>query len=149
MPWSEIERLQAEHETLGLYLTGHPASQYCQELQAFVQPIAQLDPLRMKKVWICGLITTLRRVQTKRGKKLMIIGLEDATAKLDVVVFSEIYESFDLKLQRGHMFVIEGEIARDEYNDGLKMLANQIYSIEAARTRFAKCLILRLTEEHE
>ncbi|KTC81343.1 DNA polymerase III subunit alpha [Legionella brunensis] len=144
-PWPDTMRLNGEKETLGLYITGHPAKQYSQEFKAFVTPIARLNPSVLKKTCICGLVTTLRRVMTKRGKKLTIIGVEDATNKLDVVVFSEVYEAQQTNIQVGQMLVVEGEIAPDEYSGGVKMTANQLYSIEDARTRFAKCIALALS----
>lgn len=144
-PWPEMQRLNGEKETLGLYLSGHPAQQYCQEFKGFISLIARLNPAASKKAMLCGLVTAIRRVMTKRGKKLTIIGLEDSSAKLDVVVFSEVYEALQTDVQTGQMIVVEGEIAADEYSGGVKMTANQLYTIEEARTRFAKCLLLSMT----
>ncbi|MBA2652606.1 MAG: DNA polymerase III subunit alpha [Tatlockia sp.] len=146
-PWPEMQRLNGEKETLGLYLTGHPTSHYCQEFKEFIQPIAGLNPSAMKKALICGLVTSIRRVMTKRGKKLTIISLEEARAKMDVVVFSEVYEAQAANVQNGQMLVVEGEIANDDYSGGVKMTASQLYSISQARTRFAKCLTLSLSHE--
>jgi DNA polymerase-3 subunit alpha len=147
-PWPEMQRLNGEKETLGLYLTGHPAGYYCKEFKNFIQPIARLNPSSMKKAQVCGQVTAIRRVMTKRGKKLTIIGLEDASAKLDIVVFSEVYEAQQVDVQTGQMLVVEGEIATDDYSGGVKMTANQLYSISEARARFAKCLTLKLTHEN-
>ncbi|WED41811.1 DNA polymerase III subunit alpha [Legionella cardiaca] len=144
-PWPDMIRLNSEKETLGLYLTGHPASQYSQEFKAFVTLIARLNPGMAKKACVCGLVTSLRRVMTKRGKKLTIIGVEDSSSKLDIVVFSEVYEAQQADVQVGQMLVVEGEIAPDEYSGGIKMTASQLYSIDEARTRFAKCIALNLT----
>ncbi|CDZ78904.1 DNA polymerase III subunit alpha [Legionella massiliensis] len=147
-PWPEMQRLNGEKETLGLYLTGHPAGYYCKEFKAFIQPIARLNPSAMKKALICGMVTAIRRVMTKRGKKLTIIGLEDASAKMDIVVFSEVFEALQMEVQSGQMLVVEGEIAIDDFNGGVKMTANQLYSISEARSRFAKCLSLQINNEH-
>ncbi|WP_019216508.1 DNA polymerase III subunit alpha [Legionella tunisiensis] len=144
-PWPEMQRLNGEKETLGLYLSGHPAQQYCQEFKDFISLIARLNPATSKKAMLCGLVTAIRRVMTKRGKKLTIIGLEDSSAKLDVVVFSEVYEALQTDIQTGQMIVVEGEIAADEYSGGVKMTANQLSTIEEARTRFAKCILLSMT----
>ncbi|MBA2710371.1 MAG: DNA polymerase III subunit alpha [Tatlockia sp.] len=147
-PWPEMQRLNGEKETLGIFLTGHPASHYCKEFKAFIQPIARLNPAAIKKAIVCGLVTSLRRVMTKRGKKLTIINLEDATGKFDIVVFSEVYEAQQNDLQTGQMLVVEGEIATDDFSGGVKMTASQLYTIGQARTRFAKCLTLKLSNEN-
>ncbi|MDA9272200.1 OB-fold nucleic acid binding domain-containing protein, partial [bacterium] len=104
-----------------------------------------LNPAKGKKAITCGLVTAIRQILTKRGKKLTIIGLEDARHKMDVVVFSEIYEPQQAHVQTGKMIVIEGELGQDDYSGGVKMTATRLYRIEDARTRFAKCLALTLT----
>lgn len=147
-PWSDVQRLDGEKETLGFYLTGHPAGQYNLEFKSFTTPIARLNPASVKKANICGLVIAIRRILTKRGKKLTILGLEDATGKLDIVVFSEIYDALPNPVQTGQMLIIEGEIATDDFNGGVKMTASQLYPVEGARARFAKCLTLELSADN-
>lgn len=148
-PWSEVRRLDGEREVLGFYLTGHPADQYRREFTDFIVPLGQLNPSVHKKAIICAQVSAIRKIVTKRGKKLVIIGMDDSTARMDVVVFGEVFDSFSTPLASGDMIVIEGEVARDDYNGGVKMTANQLYTIAAARSRFARCLELRLNKHSE
>ncbi len=148
-PWSEIYRLNCEKETLGLYLTGHPAKQYMLEFKSFVKAIGHLNSSSTKKAVVCGLVSGLRRVMTKRGKKLLIINFEDASGRLDIVVFSEVFEALPLPVQVGQILIIEGEISKDEYSGGVKMNATQLYQLAEARTRFANCLTLNLAADEE
>ena len=143
--WTEKKRLDGEKETLGFYLTGHPAHAYSQELMAYTTPISRLNSSMAKKATICGLVSGIRRVMTKRGKKLAIIGIEDATGNLDVVAFSELFEVQQAQIQAGNMLVVEGELSQDDYTGGVKMTASALYQMEEARSRYAKCLALTLT----
>ncbi|ETO93509.1 DNA polymerase III subunit alpha [Legionella oakridgensis] len=143
--WSETLRLEGEKETLGFYLTGHPASAYLQEFKDYTAPIAKLNPAASKKYMVCGLVKSIRRLLTKRGKKIMIIGFEDASANLDVIVFEEVLEAQQLNVQVGQILVVDGEVSQDDYSGGLKMTAAALYPLEEARVRFAKCLLLKLT----
>ncbi|HHF0590750.1 TPA: DNA polymerase III subunit alpha, partial [Legionella anisa] len=143
-PWSEAQRLEGEREVLGFYLTGHPADQYRREFGDFIVPISQLNPSMHKKAIICAQIVGIRKIVTKRGKKLVILGMDDSTARLDVVVFGELFESSASGVATGDMLVIEGEVAHDDYNGGVKMTANHLYDVPTARTKFARCLELRL-----
>ncbi len=143
--WSTKIRLNGEKETLGLYLTGHPSDTYLQELKSFIQPISELNASKGKKAIVCGLVTNVRRIVTKRGKKLAIIGLEDAHGSIDVVAFSELFEPQQAHVVGGQMLVVEGELGQDDYTGGVKMTAVMLYPIDEARTRFAKCLVLTLT----
>lgn len=143
-PWSEAQRLEGEREVLGFYLTGHPADQYRREFGDFIVSISQLNPSMHKKAIICAQIVGIRKILTKRGKKLVILGMDDSTGRLDVIVFGELFESSAPGLTTGDMLVVEGEVAHDDYNDRVKMTANHLYDVPAARTKFARCLELRL-----
>lgn len=144
-PWTTKKRLDGEKETLGLYLTGHPASPYHDELKCFIKPISKLNPALGKKVIICGLVNSLRHILTKRGKKLTIMVVEDATGHMDIVVFSEVFEPKQADVSTGKIVIIEGELGQDDYTGGLKMTATMLYCIEEARVRFAKFLAITLT----
>ncbi|MFA6302262.1 MAG: DNA polymerase III subunit alpha [Legionella sp.] len=148
-PWTESQRLEGEREVLGYYFSGHPADQYRREFGEFIVPLAQLNPSTHKKAAICAQVYSIRKIVTKRGKKLVIIGMDDSTTRLDVVVFGEIFEAFPHPLAVGDMLVVEGEVARDDYNGGVKMTANQLLTIASARTKFARCLELRVHQENQ
>ncbi|KTD53792.1 DNA polymerase III, alpha chain [Legionella santicrucis] len=147
--WSEAQRLEGEREVLGFYLTGHPADQYRREFSDFIVPISQLNPSMQKKAIICAQVVGIRKVVTKRGKKLVILGMDDSTARIDIVIFDELFESFSSTLATGDMLVVEGDVAHDDYNGGVKMSASSLYDVPAARTKFARCLELRLHAEHQ
>ena len=121
---------------------------YQKEFASFVQPLAMLNPDKARKVIVCGLIHTIRHVMTKRGKKLTILSLEDDTGQQDVVVFSEVYSMYQSHVIQGVILFVEGELARDDYNQGIKVTANALYGVAQARSRFAKCLTLTLTPDH-
>jgi DNA polymerase-3 subunit alpha len=146
-PWPEAQRLDGEREVLGFYLTGHPADQYRREFADFIVPISQLNPSQHKKAVICAQVNSVRKILTKRGKRLAILGIDDGISRLDVVVFGEVFDACTEPPASGAMLVIEGEVSTDDYNGGIKMLANQLYSISAARTRFARCIELRLAQD--
>ncbi len=148
-PWSESQRLEGEREVLGFYLTGHPADQYRREFTDFIVPISQLNPSMHKKTNICAQVTAVRKVITKRGKKLVIIGMDDSTSRMDVVVFGEVFDLFNEPLASGDMLVVEGEVAHDDFSGGVKMTAMQLYTIPVARTRFARCMELKLNQDSQ
>ncbi len=146
-PWDERQRLEGERETLGFYLTGHPADQYRREFCSFVTSVAELNPNVKKKGTICAQVIAIRKIITKRGKKLVILGMEDTSAKMDVVCFGEIFDAYEQELNKGDIIVIEGDVAIDDFNGGVKLTANQLYSVEEARQRFGRCLELGFSPE--
>ena len=148
-PWPELRRLQGEKETLGFFLTGHPVTQYVAEFNNKVTPIKALNPYATKKAWVCGLVKAQKRILTKTGKKLMIMTLEDQSARFEVVVFDNLYEELKTPIQVDQVLVVEGEISVDNFNGGTRMLANQIFQTHEARVHLGKRLTLTLTPDSQ
>jgi DNA polymerase-3 subunit alpha len=141
--------LQGEKETLGFYLTGHPVAHYVAEFKDKVTPIKSLNPYMAKKAWVCALVKGLKRVMTKTGKKLLIMTLEDQSARFEVVVFDNVYEELKIPLQVEQIIVVEGELSHDNFNGGTRMLVNQIFQTHEARVHLGKRLTLTLTPENQ
>lgn len=145
--WSLKERLDGERETLGMYLTGHPSDPYLQEFNSFIIRLKDLHPLKMKKVIVCGLIKSIRNVITKRGKKLSIVSLENRDDRVDVVIFSELIAHTNL--ETGECLVVAGDLDKDNFTGGNRILASSIFNIAEARQHFLKCITLKLSDEDE
>jgi DNA polymerase-3 subunit alpha len=147
-PWTTFQRLLGEKKTLGLYVSGHPATQYQDEFKKHCTRISALNPNISKKVWICGLLSGIKSITTKRGKKLTIISLEDTDARIEIVLYPELFEQETEILENGQVLVVEGEIAEDQFNGGIKMIAKQICTVSDARTLFSSALLLELHAEN-
>jgi DNA polymerase-3 subunit alpha len=145
LPWTDDERLLAEKETLGLYLTGHPIDQYEQELKRFVsQRLSDLEPTRRgQTVTIAGLLLGHRIMKGQRGTRAFA-QLDDRTGRVEVTLFSDIYEQYQHLLTKDVILVVEGEVSMDEYAGGLKMVARKVLSLAEARSSYSKALEIRL-----
>ena len=147
-PWSMKQRLEGEKETLGLYLTGHPADPFEHEFKAFIQPIRKLEQVQAKKVITCGLLSHIKKIVTKTGKKLNIFTLTaTGNARVELVVFSELFELKTESLILGEVIVVEGELGRDQFSGGMKISALQLYGVAEARFRFARYLQIKLNHK--
>ena len=105
--------------------------------------------MHKKRVITCGLVSGVRKIDTKSGKKLIIVLLSDAQTSQDVVIFSQLYDPCAEYVVVGQLLVLEGELSQDTYTKGVKLKANALYSLEQARTHFAKCLSILLTSEDQ
>lgn len=141
------DNLDAEKAVLGYYLSSHPTTPYENAFSKKVVPLQDLDPRRMKKVYICGLIVNIRQVTTKRGKILYILTLENAYKSLEVVVFSTVFEKFRDNFIVDKIIFIEGDLAHDEYNGGVKLTAQSGLSITDARMHFVQLLVISVQKE--
>ncbi len=143
--WSDHQRLSCEKQTLGLYLTGHPIEQYLPELKEIVTDrIINLKPAN-KTILAAGLIIGMRVINTRRGK-MAILTLDDRSARIDVVLFSESFEKFSPLISKDKIVIIEGEVSVDDYSGGIRMSCNNLYSIDQAREHFAKHILLNFED---
>ncbi|BAP58406.1 DNA polymerase III subunit alpha [Candidatus Tachikawaea gelatinosa] len=142
--WSDETRLKGEHETLGLYITGHPFTQYIQEINTYINHIPLKDInasfiRSTKNIVVVGLVKSIRFLETKFGKRISILILDDYSAHLEVVVFSKNLEKYQKFLEKNKILVIQGKIDFDTYNN-IKMKAYEIVDIEKARERYIKSI---------
>ncbi len=139
--WSEEERLAGEKLTLGLYLSGHPIDRYDEELKSLVS--ARLNALKTGKRRVAGQVISMRYINARRGK-MAVATLDDKTARVEVVVYSDVLEQFGEFLVKDRVVIVEGECREDDYNDGLAMTAEKVLEIERCRSELARQLRIGL-----
>jgi DNA polymerase-3 subunit alpha len=141
--WDEKQQLQFEKETLGFYFSGHPITQYDQELQHIItSKIVNLNPRNKTTVKVAGLVVALRLMNTRRGERMAFISLGDQHARIEVAVFSDVYQQYRDIIAKDALLVIEGDASVDEYSGGYKISATKIFTIEQARGVYAKHLLI-------
>ena len=146
--WSEKDRLTQEKETLGLYLTGHPFDEYEAEVRKFApNAIVNLKSSR-NKVTVVGLIVAVRLMKNKRGQTMCFVTLDDRTARIEAILFSDTYDACVGAIEKDQVVAVSGVVSHDEYSGGQKFRVSQIQSIAEARICFAKQLMLSLNQEH-
>lgn len=144
--WSDQVRLNNEKLSLGLYLTGHPITQYETELAEIItHKIGHLRAGgRGEKQIIAGLLIGLRTMQTKRGDKMAFVTLEDRSGRQEVAIFADLYQEVRDLLKKDILMIVQGETKPDEYSGGLRMRALKLYDLNGARKSLAKKLKLKL-----
>lgn len=146
-PWRQRELLQAEKETLGLYLSGHPIDEYEAELRGFgVRPLDKLQPDKEPQLF-AGLLVAQRIMKSKRGETMAFLTLDDRTARIEVSLFGELYAQYRDHLVKDEVLVVEGTISHDEYSGSLRARARGLMGLDAARARFAQALELEVTAD--
>ncbi len=143
--WPEDERLRAEKETLGLYLTGHPIDQYLNELRKFTtHQLSELSTDKKQHIVICGLIISMRTMTTKRGEKMAFFTIDDRSGRQEIALFAEKFQTFRELLVTDSVVVISGELGMDFYSGNVRINVDNIYDLDGARNRFAKRLEVQL-----
>jgi DNA polymerase-3 subunit alpha len=147
--WEEEERLQGEKDTLGLYLTGHPVNRYDAEIEALtgvrIGTLLSTNKGRGEREerTLAGLVVAVRHGKTQRGR-MGSVTLDDRTGRMEVTVFSELYEQVRELLSVDRMLAIRGVLSFDDYRDSWSLRANEVRTLEQARETAADHLLLQL-----
>ena len=142
-PWPELQRLEAEKNSLGLYLTGHPVKVHYRDIKNFSscllgkvhrQVPADSKNRRGVHMTLGALVTPLVR-RTARG---YFIAIEDHSGRVDAFLSNEVYATYADLMVKDSIVVIEGNVAKDDFTGGYKITANHIMSLGDAKARYAK-----------
>jgi DNA polymerase-3 subunit alpha len=142
-PWPELQKLQAEKTSLGLYLTGHPVKVHLGDTRNFttcllgdVRKRVPVDNKNRRGVsmTLAALVTSLNR-RTQRGHS---IAVEDHSGQVEAFLSNEIYATYADLMIKDTIVVIEGTVSADDYSGGYQIRANHIMTLADAKGRFAK-----------
>ncbi len=145
----ERERLIAEKEALGLWLTGHPVDVYRVELDALVggDLVQILGPPKpssggqygaaRKNILVGGLVGDFR----KRGNRVSF-KLEDHSTRLEVVLFEDVFERYRHLLEADKVVLVEGGLRYDDFLNDWSLRATRVQELNAARQLYATHLVV-------
>mgnify|MGYP002681937944 FL=1 len=146
-PWTELQTLAFEKEVLGLYLSGHPLARH-QELMESLRSctLAETEGVPAGRgVLLCGQITAVRTLMTKKGERMAFVTLADLTGSLEVVVFPEAYQRHKDLVAPERTVFIRGKI--DTRAEKRALVAQDVVSFEDAPTALGRVVTIRLDAE--
>lgn len=120
MPASE--RLEAEAEVLGVYLSGHPVDKYA-PLKTQYRLINVSDLEEGRAVDILLLVRHIKRIRTKTGKPMAFIDGQDATGNVSLTIFPNLYPTIE-NLSEDMVVLVSGRV--EKRNDDLQLVVNRI-----------------------
>ena len=156
--WEEGERLANEKEVLGFFVSGHPLDKYAEKLRNLpgVIPIAEaLERKPPEKRWgkdvdpadelqVAGMMHGMVPKKTKRDGKLYAQGsLEDATGKIELIVFPRDYERLAEQLKIEAPVLIRGMLSGDE-DAAPKLSISSIQPLEEVQIKLPKMIRVRV-----
>ncbi len=77
--WHDKEKLGYEKEALGFLITGHPLDRYASDIRRLASAeIARLSDFPDNcEVRVCGIVTSLKEIVTKKGKEIKVQKVTD------------------------------------------------------------------------
>ena len=129
---TEFEKLGWEKELLGLYVSSHPLNSFKKLLENKTVAISKINASMVdKKLIVGGLISSVKKIITKKGQPMLFMKLEDLTGKLEVVIFPNLLERNPHALQENKIVFIAGRV--DDRNGEIKIVADDAQEILVPR----------------
>ncbi len=120
------ETLAWERELIGMYIGEHPLTPYLNEIRRVVTHYSSTlgEASHEEKTRVAGMVSGIRPHQTKTGKMMAWVTLEDLTGVIELVLFPRTWEKFQFALEVGGVIVAEGKV--DAQNTPSKVLVDNI-----------------------
>ncbi|MGH7425902.1 MAG: OB-fold nucleic acid binding domain-containing protein, partial [Candidatus Methylomirabilales bacterium] len=124
--WSHAQRLTAEREILGYYITGHPLGEYeAVRKRHATATTEELGSLRDKEtVALCAIITAVKEIATKNGDRMAFVTLEDLRGSVESIVFPDLYRGKMLTLVKDNPVLVKGQV--DIGEETVKLLLTDV-----------------------
>ncbi len=125
---SHRKLLNWERELLGVYVSDHPLTPHMDALSRVVSHFSAelLDTVHQQPVCVAGEVTHVRPYQTRTGKAMGFVTLEDLQGAIELVVFNRVWQRVAGWLEPGMIVVVKGKVDRERGDP--KILADEISS---------------------
>jgi len=123
---SRREILDWERELLGLYVSDHPLNPIMDDLREIVthysSQLSEANP--RERVRVAGLITRVRNHQTRTGKAMGFVMIEDLQGGIELVIFPRLWERVHEMIEFDKVILVDGRI--DETSAEPKVLVDHV-----------------------
>jgi DNA polymerase III subunit alpha len=149
--WDEHQRLAAEKEILGFFITGHPLEKYKDKLEDFraltTEEIGALKQSTGKdEIYAGGVIVNVRVLKSKKGDFYAQGSLEDMSGSVDLLVFPEAYKRLQEKVKLEIPVLVRGGV-RIEEGSNPKLTVSEITPLDQAQPVLPRSLRIRVPLE--
>jgi DNA polymerase-3 subunit alpha len=133
-----------EKETIGFYISRHPLSRYQEE----IKKQTNLDTSSLSKlqngveVKICGLVSGLKEIVTKKGDRMAFLTLEDMNGFVEVILFPEVFKAALTCLRGGDPLLVKGTLDLSE--EHVKIKGMEVHSLPESPSCPTKPLHLKI-----
>lgn len=132
---SREERLAWEKELIGLYVSEHPMSEIDRQLDKSFPRVKEILDGQAAQPWlvVCGLVATAKRIITKKGEQMLFCGLEDATGKIEAIVFPRVFEQYKGLFLPGQKVCLVGKLSERQGEKEKKIIVEKAEPLEPDR----------------
>ena len=145
--WDTKERLRAEREAIGFFITGHPLDKYERDLKRFTD--ATTAELRnrnhQEKVKLGGVVHTLKLKNSRKGDRYATFNLEDRWGVVEVIAWPETYRRCETVIHSDEPVCVTGGLEISE--ERCQIIADEVTALVDAREKSVKQVHFALRAE--
>jgi DNA polymerase-3 subunit alpha len=147
--WDQGQMLKHERELTGFYISAHPLTRYAETVHKYATTTSQhlADAPDGKEVTLCGIITTVKNLVTKKGDRMAYVQVEDLHGLVEIIVFPDLYKSAGPLFVPESLIQVTGTVDRAEKGTRLKGL--RIHSLTELQVSAVARVNIRLEEAPE
>lgn len=140
------QRLEAEKEVLGLYLSHHPIDSFLWIKRLIgATSIAEVAPVQNQKILVS--VLSCKEIKTKKNDLMAFVTVEDQNKKCELIFFPRVYLEYKDKLQSNSLFCIMGD-ASDSTSQLVKIKVNKLIILDDQVTHYFDKIYFTICEEN-
>lgn len=120
--WPENQLLAFEKEAVGFYITSHPLARFEKEIKLHTHEdtMSILTKHNGSEVTICGVASSVKEIQTRKGDRMAFLSLEDMKGFVEVILFPDVFQASLPYLRGDDPLVVRGVLDMEEENPKIK-----------------------------
>jgi DNA polymerase-3 subunit alpha len=140
----ENQLIAFEKEAIGFYISRHPLSRYQEEIKKYTDLDTSVLPKLQNgaEVKICGLVSGLKEIVTKKGDRMAFLTLEDMKGFVEVILFPEVFKAASPCLRGGDPLLVKGTLDLSE--EHIKIKGTEVHSLPELSFSSMKPLHLKI-----
>jgi DNA polymerase-3 subunit alpha len=144
--WPQDQLLKYERELTGFYITAHPLTRHATAIRRFAtSSTATLsDCGEGKEVKLCGVVSSIKPLTTKKGDRMAYVRLEDLQGTVEVILFPELFKSCSELIEPEAVIQLTGTV--DQMENGARVKATAVQSLVDLQARDVKQVVLMVEE---
>lgn len=143
--WDKAIKLAFEKEMLGIYVSDHPLREISHIVEgARTMSLGDVDSFADGQTgWVAGILTSVARVLTKKGKSMIDFTLEDLDGFIEGRLFGNVYQRFESLFTEDAVVRIRAKVEVSERGRKLQVIDVMTLSQDASFTRPPGLLLIR------
>ncbi len=135
-PATKKQQLSWEKELIGLYISGHPTSEYQSYIDSVAVPIRNVGrDLVGQEISLGGIISKVKKIFLKNQKTMLFATIEDMYSNIEFIVFPKVLEATGSLWTEDKIILASGKISDKDGSFKLLVDSAKVINLEEMNER--------------